>query len=132
MSTAGDALEPAQARLQEIVAAYLQDVEAGRRPDQAELLARHPDLADELRSFFAGQEQLGRLAAPLRQPREPPAVQRTTDHAAAPTGDLVAGRYKLLEEIGQGGMGNVWMAEQREPVKRLVAVKLIKPGMDSR
>ena len=44
----------------------------------------------------------------------------------------LAGRYKLLEEIGEGGMGTVWMAEQREPVKRLVALKLIKPGMDSR
>jgi serine/threonine protein kinase len=42
------------------------------------------------------------------------------------------GPYKLLEPIGQGGMGTVWMAEQTEPVKRLVAVKLIKAGMDSR
>jgi serine/threonine protein kinase/tetratricopeptide (TPR) repeat protein len=47
-------------------------------------------------------------------------------------GTVIAGRYQLLEEIGDGGMGRVWMAEQREPVKRLVAVKLIKPGMDSR
>jgi serine/threonine protein kinase len=60
------------------------------------------------------------------------------DHTGAfvPTaghpGVVVAGRYKLLEEIGDGGMGTVWMAEQRDPVKRLVAVKLIKPGMDSR
>jgi eukaryotic-like serine/threonine-protein kinase len=49
-----------------------------------------------------------------------------------PVGAIVAGRYKLLEAIGEGGMGTVWMAEQREPVKRLVALKLIKPGMDSR
>jgi hypothetical protein len=47
-------------------------------------------------------------------------------------GTIIAGRYKLLEEIGDGGMGTVWMAEQREPVKRLVAVKLIKAGMDSK
>ena len=47
-------------------------------------------------------------------------------------GAIVAGRYKLLEAIGEGGMGTVWMAEQREPVKRLVALKMIKPGMDSR
>jgi len=46
-------------------------------------------------------------------------------------GVMIAHRYKLLEQIGAGGMGAVWMAEQREPVKRLVAVKLIKPGMDS-
>src|SRR4029434_6399179 len=38
---------------------------------------------------------------------------------------------KLIEKIGEGGMGTVWMAQQSEPVKRLVAVKLIKAGMDS-
>jgi eukaryotic-like serine/threonine-protein kinase len=47
-------------------------------------------------------------------------------------GTTIAGRYKLIEQIGDGGMGTVWMAEQREPVKRLVAVKLIKAGMDSK
>ncbi len=47
-------------------------------------------------------------------------------------GTIVAGRYKLLEEIGQGGMGTVWAAEQTMPVRRKVALKLIKAGMDSR
>jgi serine/threonine protein kinase len=41
------------------------------------------------------------------------------------------GPYKLLEQIGEGGMGTVWMAEQQEPVRRLVALKVIKAGMDS-
>lgn len=41
-------------------------------------------------------------------------------------------RYKLLEKIGEGGMGSVWMAEQREPVVRRVALKIIKLGMDTR
>src|SRR4051794_10434625 len=44
----------------------------------------------------------------------------------------VIGRYKLLEKIGEGGFGEVWMAQQREPVKRRVALKIIKLGMDSR
>src|SRR5262249_5328751 len=44
----------------------------------------------------------------------------------------VIGPYKLIEQIGEGGMGTVWMAQQTEPVKRLVALKLIKAGMDSR
>src|SRR6202012_1932594 len=47
-------------------------------------------------------------------------------------GTVLAGRYTLLEEIGEGGMGSVWMARQTEPIKRTVAVKLIKPGMDSK
>jgi serine/threonine protein kinase len=41
------------------------------------------------------------------------------------------GPYKLLQQIGEGGMGAVWVAEQTEPVKRRVALKVIKPGMDS-
>ena len=44
----------------------------------------------------------------------------------------IIGRYKLLEEIGEGGMGMVYMAEQQEPVRRKVALKIIKPGMDTR
>jgi serine/threonine protein kinase len=46
-------------------------------------------------------------------------------------GALIAGRYKLLQQIGEGGMGTVWMAEQLEPLRRQVALKLIKPGMGS-
>jgi serine/threonine protein kinase len=41
------------------------------------------------------------------------------------------GPYKLLQQIGEGGMGVVWMAEQEQPVRRRVALKIIKPGMDS-
>src|SRR5262249_41789466 len=41
------------------------------------------------------------------------------------------GPYKLLQQIGEGGMGTVWMAEQQEPVRRLVALKVVKAGMDS-
>jgi serine/threonine protein kinase len=42
------------------------------------------------------------------------------------------GPYKLFQQIGEGGMGTVWMAQQTEPVRRTVAVKLIKPGMDNK
>lgn len=44
----------------------------------------------------------------------------------------VIGHYKLLEKIGEGGMGEVYMAEQQRPVRRKVALKIIKPGMDSK
>ena len=42
------------------------------------------------------------------------------------------GRYKILQQIGEGGCGTVYMAEQEEPVRRRVALKVIKPGMDTR
>ena len=44
----------------------------------------------------------------------------------------VIGPYKLMEQIGEGGMGLVFVAEQQQPVRRRVALKIIKPGMDSR
>jgi len=44
----------------------------------------------------------------------------------------VIGPYKLLEQIGEGGMGLVYVADQQHPIKRRVALKIIKPGMDSR
>ena len=47
-------------------------------------------------------------------------------------GQVIAGKYTLLEVVGEGGMGSVWRAKQTEPVKRHVAIKLIKAGMDSK
>ncbi len=52
-------------------------------------------------------------------------------HRPAPN-EKIADRYVLQEQIGEGGMGEVWVARQTEPVKRNVALKLIKAGMDSR
>jgi tetratricopeptide (TPR) repeat protein len=70
----------------------------------------------------------------------PPQV-KTLDSATltfqAPARDLavgmtLAGRYKIIEELGKGGMGSVFLAEQLEPVKRRVALKIIKLGMDTK
>jgi serine/threonine protein kinase/tetratricopeptide (TPR) repeat protein len=65
---------------------------------------------------------------------EAPAAVLTTDRPGKEerVGTVIAGKYKLVEEIGEGGMGSVYMAQQIEPVKRAVAVKVIKAGMDSK
>ena len=68
-------------RFEQVLAEYLQAREAGRTPDPAELMARHPDLADELRAFFANRAQFARLAAPLA----PPAPRRAPAPGEAPT-----------------------------------------------
>ncbi len=57
----------------------------------------------------------------------------TIDHApVTERPGTIIGRYKLLQEIGEGGFGIVYMAEQQVPVRRKVALKIIKPGMDTR
>src|SRR6516225_572610 len=57
----------------------------------------------------------------------------TTDHQAlAERAGTVIGPYRLMEPIGEGGFGLVFVAEQTQPVRRKVALKVIKPGMDTR
>ncbi len=56
----------------------------------------------------------------------------TQDLAIAESPGALIGRYKLLQQIGEGGFGVVFMAEQQEPVRRLLALKIIKLGMDTR
>ena len=78
-----------------------------------------------LKEHFSNDSLLSHPAPERPEPNAP-----TSPPEQAPAQML--GRYKLLEKIGEGGFGEVWMAEQREPVKRRVALKIIKLGMDSR
>ena len=55
-------------RLGEILGAYFVAVEEGRAPSRQELLAQHPDLASELAEYFAQQDRLDRMVAPMRSP----------------------------------------------------------------
>src|SRR5262249_4282616 len=54
----------------------------------------------------------------------------STARQARPVAAGRLGPYKLLQQLGEGGMGTVWLAEQTEPVRRLVALKVVKPGLD--
>jgi serine/threonine protein kinase len=92
--------------------------QAGTPARAEDYLERYPELA----RHFPTQQQ------------DPPiqAATMTHDSPGERVGMVVAGRYKLLEQIGEGGMGTVWVAEQTQPVRRKVALKLIKSGMDSK
>ena len=68
----------------------------------------------------------------LESPARGVGISPTLDQPIAEPPGTVIGHYKLLQQIGEGGMGVVYMAEQSEPVERRVALKIIKPGMDTR
>lgn len=83
-----------------------------------------PSLQDRARELLRAHVQAGSFL-------DGPAVAvDVATHIEGP--GSVIGPYKLLEQIGEGGMGLVLMAEQSEPIRRHVALKIIKPGMDSR
>jgi tetratricopeptide (TPR) repeat protein len=94
-----------------------------------EACAGDPSLRAHIEELLAEQERLGNFLA-----RPAVVAAKTAEHVSATesVGSTIAGRYKLLEPIGEGGMGEVWAAEQLEPIRRLVAVKVIKAGMDSK
>ena len=98
--------------------------------EQAAFIARAcgDDAAGRLRleELLDAQRRLGGFLA------SPVAGAAPTVDPPSPVGAGTSiGLYKLLQQLGEGGMGSVWAAEQTEPVKRRVALKLIKPGMDS-
>jgi len=121
-------------RVNEIIAAYLEAVDAGRSPDRQEILARHPDMAAELSAFFADQDKFKRLAQPLGPalPGRPAGEQATVDPDQTQISGSGArvryfGDYELLEEIARGGMGVVYRARQVS-LNRIVALKMILAG----
>src|SRR5438128_2538344 len=105
MSDPHDPMTTADDPLDAIIAEYVRQVEAGDVPDREALLNRHPDLAEQLRVFFADYDRLDRQAAELRLSADP---NRTTDQPAPVDGLLRVryfGDYELLEVIARGSMG---------------------------
>jgi serine/threonine-protein kinase len=101
--------------------------------------AESPELRAKVEALLGAYAEVGSF---LENPA--PAPVATLDSAPEPPDKAAAvslpsegpgsriGPFKLLQKLGEGGMGTVWVAEQTEPVKRRVALKVIKPGMDSR
>ncbi len=107
--------------------------------DQA--CAGRPELRAAVEALLAAHDQAGSFlkeAPPATSDYVPSdaddvALPGTTDYQPeSGPGAIIAGRYTLVEKIGEGGMGEVWVAKQTEPVKRKVALKLIKAGMDTK
>ena len=108
-STRGAHAQDPASELPEILDAYLADLEAGRSPDRARLIADHPHLAPSLEIALAGLE---------------------FTHRATPGGNQAPARlgdFRILREIGRGGMGVVYEAEQVS-LKRRVALKVLRFG----
>ncbi|HEX6813100.1 MAG TPA: tetratricopeptide repeat protein [Planctomycetota bacterium] len=87
-----------------------------------------PGLRQQIEALLAAYADAGSF---LETPPDPPRDGMDMQPAAERPGTMI-GPYQLVEQIGEGGMGVVWMAEQTHPVRRQVALKVIKPGMDSK
>jgi WD40 repeat protein len=123
-------------RVNRVLADYLEAQRLGQVPDREDLLRRHPDLADELRSFFADQHRFGQLAEGIGPsataapaPVGPPTLADGEGEDRGPGLGKVRyfGDYELLEEIARGGMGVVYKARQVS-LHRTVALKMILGG----
>jgi WD40 repeat protein/tRNA A-37 threonylcarbamoyl transferase component Bud32 len=121
------------ARVNEVLASYLQAVDAGRAPSRQELLAQNPELAAELQAFFAAHDELDQLAGSPRrasssvQVGEPTLAPGETTLLPGAARVRSFGDYELLEEIARGGMGVVFKARQVS-LNRIVALKMILAG----
>src|SRR5688572_13904156 len=102
--------------------------ETERGPALARACKDDAELRTEVESLLAADAAAGGfLASPTAGAPAPGPATVAQEQPGAQIG-----RYKLLEKIGEGGMGTIWMAEQREPVRRRVALKIIKLGMDTK
>jgi serine/threonine protein kinase len=138
-NTAEDA--ESEERLGEIILEYVDALQDGRELDRDTFLRAHPEFRRELEAFFAGHDQVERLAAPLRgiagdsppetapirgraSDRSRPAGVEARDGGAATPALGQLGEYRLLREVGRGGMGVVYEAEQVS-LQRRVALKVL-------
>src|SRR5262245_47566959 len=120
-------IDPAD-RIESVFAAALQQPSSEER---VALLNREcaddPALRARVEALLKAHDQAGSF---LKAPARP---QATEDHGPiTERPGTVIGPYRLMEAIGEGGFGLVFVAEQQHPVRRKVALKIIKPGMDTR
>jgi serine/threonine protein kinase len=129
--------EPMQVKSHFLAAAALAPAQRAAFLDQA--CGTDAELRQRVEQLQAAHDQPGSEPVPPAQTTDESLAKEPADSAPPPDrgpaeeiGSIVAGRYKLLQLLGEGGMGSVFMAEQKQPVKRMVALKVVKAGMDSR
>src|SRR5262245_32456184 len=120
-------VETSSPNVDDIYLAALEREGDARKSYLDEACAGDSELHRRVERLLQAQANLGSF---LEEPA--PEIAVTVQHPVTEKPGITIGPYRLIEQIGEGGMGAVWMAQQTEPVKRLVAVKVIKPGMDSR
>lgn len=115
----------------------VREFEARGGTSHEELLREHPELRTVLQDVL-GLDDHGRMSVGLPRTLAQP-VAATLDSPAPPSYESMSsgsqadyGPYHVLETIGEGGMGTVYVAEQREPFRRKVALKIIKWGLDTK
>ena len=99
--------------LPDLVTRSILEFEQGGDEAVDRLLAAHPALANEARAQLLALRDAGLLAPPVPEPEQ-------------------LGPYRVLRRLGSGAVGSVYLAEQAAPMRRQVAIKVIRPGMDSR
>jgi tetratricopeptide (TPR) repeat protein len=115
-----------------VQAIFLEAAEQDSPAGRAAVLDRQCGSDAELRRRVETLLKAHEAPGPFLESRAP-VLAGTVDEPRVTEGPGTGiGPYKLIEQVGEGGMGTVWMAQQTEPVKRLVALKLIKAGMDSK
>jgi serine/threonine protein kinase len=91
------------------------------------------ELRERIDALLSAYEQAGSFLEKPAMGQRPHALEATTGYRPiTESAGTQIGPYKLLQQIGEGGFGVVYMAEQLEPVRRKVALKIIKPGMDTK
>ena len=89
-------------------------------------------LRERIEALILAHESAGTFMAPPRADREDGTPESSSPRGSGDRQGTRIGHYKLLQKLGEGGCGVVWMAEQEEPVRRRVALKVIKLGMDTK
>jgi serine/threonine protein kinase len=110
------------------LAAAEQESAAGRVAVLDRLCGADAELRRRVETLLRAHDAPGPF---LESPAADPVATMDEPAIAERPGSLI-GSYKLLEQIGEGGFGVVFMAEQQQPVRRKVALKVLKPGMDTR